>query len=618
MATWYVNMATGSDAAAGTSRALAFLSISAAVTASSNGDTIYVAGTSTRSHVSHPAIDASRSNLTIIQDPEGDQPIWDGATLMTSAWTEVATDSWENDTAITTGLGIDAVTVDYLNRVNSRGSYYGTGQLQASAAAVNAAASGTGAHWFYTSASGKIRLGLPASIDPNTVEVCYVNRRDVSAIKLTGTGNRVSGIWGRRWQQSGQGGFVWLQDASGSGTIENCKVWDSGPHAFIPYGALTATANVMISGCVAYGGRNDGSCFTAYQTNVSGTLTGVVFSNCHVERHNHLNINGNAITDDASIALTGFYCHGDAGTPIAGVTYSGCTVYDQNPARATTAGSQWCNAAAISGGSSAAPASATVASNFAVRAIRCKCYQMSRMQLANHMTLEQCELWFDKQGLSGLSTYGGDGALSQTVAGGKLLAEGTLIVLNSTPQAINDSVIGIHVKNVNGLTLTFVNCTIVDAATSNNGKTGTSRTFVTLGADTTSTIAFHGCIFTPVSGTPDGIALMYSDGETAVTRTNCVYGGPFDTYGYGSTLFADPLTADTTGITLSAHPFVSTTDYHVSPLASLFTRRRERGGTTPASLLAGPYDGSFGALGYANTGGARVPRTTRMFRLSRT
>lgn len=600
MANRFVRMDVGSDSNGGTSRSDAFLTINAAVLVSSSGDTIYVSGTST---LGHGAVNNTISNLTITQDPDGDQAIWIGGnTIANSGWTETSGGSGVWDKTITASLSIDAICYNYLASTNSRGSHYGTLKLEASRAAVIAAGSGTQGNWFYVGGTGAV-TGYFGGDNPNTSGkvIHYVSRRDVSAIKLIGTGNTVSGIWFKMWQQSGQGaGGVWLEDATGTGSITSCKAWDSGPHAFIVYGALAGIANVTISGCAAYGGRNDGSCFTAYQTNASGTLSNVVISSCHVERHNHLNLDQKAITDDASISLTAFYCHGDAGTPIAGVQYVGCTTYDLNPSRATTAGTQFCNAPPISGGSSAAPASLTVPTGYKVRAIRCVIRNASRAQQSNHITFEQCEIHLDQQGLSGLSTYGGNGALSAVTAGTKCYYECCLIKLDSTPQVINDSIIGIHTASVGTAEQYFNTCTIVDAATSNNGKTGTSRTMMTFGTNQAgTTCTFLRCIFTPVSGTPDSIQFSYSDGETALTRTNCVYGGPFDAYGLGSILFADPLTSDATGINPATNPLAS--DYRVSTSATTVYGVKATTTTIPPSAgLDVGYQGYYGA--YQNQG----------------
>lgn len=596
MANWYVRMTNGSALNTGTSRAEAMLSIAAAVTASSDGDTIFVSeANATRSHTTHAAINASKNNLTIMQDPDGEQAIWYGGTTVAAAgWAETSGGSNVWDLNIGAGLTPDGCCFDYANLTNARGSHTGSLKLLASRAAVIAAGSGTAGSWFYVGGTGVLTCYFNAN--PNTAgkTIEIVNRRDVSAIKLVGNGNRVEGIHFKQWHNSVQGACVWLEDGTSSSVITACKSWDCGPHAFVCYGALASVSGANVNGCYSYGAKHDAAHFTFFQTEASGTMSACTWSNCHIERHNWLNLDGTDAGTTAGCTQNGFYCHANSGTPITDVLCSGCTSYDQAVA----------NNPIVDAGGNTAAGTETIWSTYSVRVEGCNFQNMARWVTTSHIAVRRCIFGLQRMGTSTLCRYGGTGCVSVTTAAAKVLCEASLFVMDSTGDGSN-SLIGINAAGVANAHIRFLNCTIVDLKST---ATGGQSNFITLSATATSALTFTGCILSFVNNTADQQTGPYSDGSTLLRLADNTYGLFPD--GFSVAVGSITGTGNPTGLTpsdcddanpndLDAYPLVSSTDYRVSQSSALWGDNRATSTLVPNALLNGPYDGSHGA--YAQT-----------------
>ena len=600
MADRFINLATGSDAADGLTRANAKKTLNASSAGWTAGDVVYVAGTSSTAD-SHPAVSKTINNLTIKQDPDQAQAIFDGAST-TGAWT--ANGDGTYNCTIASGLGagkVAAVTGNWRTSTNSRGSHYGTLTRMASDAAVVtlAGGAGTAGGFFYTTGTGVIKEYFGGT-NPSTLTTDYFARDTTIALELVGTGNIVDGIWFYRWNNEGQGACVWLKDGTGSSTITNCKSWDCGPHAFICSGQTVVMANASITNCSSDGAKFNAAHFTFFQANGFGTTSNLTISGCTVERHNYFNIDQTEIVTIAGASnpcgQNGFYCHADAGTPIGGVTYSGCTSYDQSVV----------NASIADAGGSAAPADATLYTSYQVKIDSCNFQNMSRWITTDHIAARKTVFGLQRSGASLLCAYGGFGCISNTTAASKVYCESCPFTYDSDGTA-GGGTMGVALQTANVAYL-FVNCSFCDLT---DTPSAAQLQLFAFQAVTTCSVTCIGCIFSNATDTTDTQALCYGEAPTTAaqfTRTDCAY-GIFSHYGIGGGFsFADPLTADTTGINIGAtiNPFTrSATDLNIVSGSALYGRKRATSTVTPAAGIDGPYQGYYGAYQNQDSTGAR-------------
>jgi hypothetical protein len=577
---WYVRLANGSDAADGTTYATAKLTLAAAVIAASSGDTIYVSETG----IGGVTIDELIDNLTIIQDPGRDQAIWIGATAVTT-WTDAGGGVYTK--AIAAGLGagkVAAVLFNYLTQQNSLGSHYGTLKRLASAAAVVSAASGTAGCFYYESVATGLITAYFGGADPNSGVTHYVNRDNVAAIKLTGNGNRVSGIWFKAWHNDAQGACVWLENVTSSGIIENCKSWDCGPHAFIVYGGTTATSGGFIRGCLSDAGKYNAAHYTAFQTDASGTLTNCAFEYCHVERHNWLNID-QSDAGASGCAQNGYYAHADTGTGIQGIITRGCTGHDQGVV----------NAAMTDAGNTPSPGTANDPTTYKAYATGCRFTNMSRMVISGNYGFDKCVLRFDQCGSSALNGHTGLGCLGFGDVAISVAYRACEIYFNNAGGGGSETTANIRSTYAQTQPISFTNCSICATAPDDGGWT---LLFYIAEATPVFTLTGNLISYTQITGSGNQMIALTAGGTSTANfvALDNLWGLYEEFIGGPGFSAAAPANEDASAQTVATNPFTQyTTDLKILSGSSAFGKKRTTSTTVPPSLINGQYDRSHGA-----------------------
>jgi hypothetical protein len=456
MSTYYVNGVTGSDANNGLSRAAAFKNLSAFQAVAANGDTCYVAGrcykaVGTTQHL----FLSSKSNISILQDPEGDQCYLIGGTLVPDVnWTAGAGAFYE--ATIATGLTINGVSCEWINSQLADGRRYGWMHLEANAAAVNGG--GTQGQYFYTSGTGVLRVcSISEAVPTNIV---YHISAGGNGIRLDGCSNCViSGIKGGGFPTNSQGHLVRLNDCTAC-TVVNCEAWDCGGHAFSDESRTTVSAGNTFVNCHSYGLHEGG---THHVSHGSGTnVADASYDGCRIVMSRYLGGDGTTLAGLGNPGQVGIYSHTSGGGTITGLTVRNCTITD---AETTGLGSNGNKIISVDNNTTV-PANGKTMSQYAVKVydstftIKTRWYQNLTSE---SYAFERCRFNNTTGSAAG---YGNGAGIFHGLGGGKTLYR--YCEFNLDMSHGDGSMHGVFYTQASADEFHFYNCTYYDARTNDN------------------------------------------------------------------------------------------------------------------------------------------------------